>query len=306
MRTLIALLVFVAATLTMQASAQEAGGRSNVVVWEHPGADPYAASDDEAVTKLPGALLAMNATLTAKDLQGIPESARAKLIAAVAASPQGQDVIYITADMTLGAMMWKPTDVVKLNVTLPELPIVFEKRDGMYLSARARVWRVEDGGHVYVLYLPDICRNWSVDVVKATPPPPPPELCAEIVVTGLRAGDELHTAVLARGTISPSACWARKEGNGEWTVWPEECSECSWDNAQAEILKHRGATTVVRQAGKVTVTTTELTVRVPFVLVTRGDFFPFCITRDGQPSHERYVESSDFVNRIYRMEPLVF
>lgn len=250
--------------------------------WTRWGMDPYASSDIEAIRKLPDALLAMN----------VPEPVRVLFLEAVEADPEG-DVMYLNPGDRYEAMMWTPGGDVRTDIVVGRHPV----RRGVVESAEARGWRVEYEGRAYVLVLPEICFNWAW---RSEPLPMPERVvvvptleCAEIAIADAQPGDRLSVAVLARGPLPPSECWAVGDGRGNWEDWPGECVECPWTYAQSLVHPAR---TQVRRSGRVTVASRGVVIRVP-ILVAERDFVALCMERQRRRSCTYVVEPSDFGGR---------
>lgn len=274
MRQLVlALLALLTVSVGGQASAQ------TETLWDGWGREPFATSPEEAIRRLPDALRLLN----------VPEAVRPLLEAAVAADPDGEEHYVVPGDRFVAMM--SEHDVVLPNVVVAKIPVKLpDGKTGVSRTANARKWEVTHEGRIYVLVLPEICNNWAWASREA---PVRQEECATVTYSDIKVGMTYHVAVLARGPLSPSVCWARKEGSGEWEVWPDECSDCVWEDAQASIQTHRQVSTQVRQSGKSVATATGVTLRVP-LSVARRDFIATCLEDDGKQSREKYVEPSDF------------
>lgn len=144
MKRFIALLALVLATFAGSALAEYR--------WEHFGADPYAATREEA----------MKDRAAAFKRAGLPDAVVEKLVKAT--EKPGERTRIVNGDkfdfqLTKGARVQK--DVV----------VAFKQRpDKMEDAAPAEKWQVTHDGKSYTLFLPEVCNNWSGVVVTATSP----------------------------------------------------------------------------------------------------------------------------------------
>ena len=117
------------------------------------------------------------------------------------------------------------------NVTVAKLPVLKapdgrqyrknKNKDTVFETVEALSWTFSYEGRTYVLYLPEVCFNWSWSVATT-----PPEPCATVAYT-VSPGDEVRFAVLAQRRLPPSACWQLCDGI-ECSMFPSPCDECDW------------------------------------------------------------------------------
>lgn len=255
--------LLVALTLFVVGWPALAQAQEHCTTWNNWGVDPYASSQDEAMEKLPQALQALN----------IPEPVRARLLEAVRANPQGTRE-YLNPGDRLEAMMWSPGGDTRGCVVVGEHPV----RPGVVESARTREWRVTYEGQVYVLILPDICKNWAWRIEPSPREVTSEEECTTVQVA-VHEGDTLAPAVFTGGTLPPSRCWAFKQ-SGDWEAWPGGCDQCiQWAPALARVPE---ADRNVRMPGLVRVARTgTVWVRIPRQVENDGYHVAFVLIRDG-------------------------
>lgn len=186
--------------------------------WRNWGAAPYAATDSDAFSRLPEALVAL----------GIPEELHGEFIQLVQENPDGLAEMRITADHDLIAMMSGESDrPVMCNPTVADIPV--NQSGSIVQAARARVWTIEYEGEVFTLVLPEICRNWAwlVEPAQVIQQAAPQEECAMILYPAEYAAEVRHFLWSRTGSAEYSSCYALIQGDEQiLTNPPSPCTDC--------------------------------------------------------------------------------
>lgn len=153
---------FIAVTLAL-AFATLANSAHAEFRWERFGADPYAASRNEAMQTRESAFRAMD----------LPESVITELLRV---TEKPGEKVRITMGNRFSAQVSKGGVVHRNVVVAWSLPV-----RGMEYAAPAEKWQVSWEGKTFTVILPEICFNWSANV-----PPPPlqkPAVAATVTCT---------------------------------------------------------------------------------------------------------------------------
>lgn len=168
MRTIVAMLALAIAASAHAAQAFNPNAPCTYVdnvEWKNWGGARYAASAEEALTdpKLDWYLKCSTA---------IPTDLKAKVKEAIRAKPKGEQMAYLTPDMTLLEMASGPdrshsTQHLMRNVKVARIQVAL----GIVRAAETPIWSVKDAdGKTYVVGDPFLCGNLSV--IRIIPAPP--------------------------------------------------------------------------------------------------------------------------------------
>jgi hypothetical protein len=104
-------------------------------------------------------------------------------------------------------------------------------------ASKGEQWSVTVGNRTYVLTRPDICNNWSLDIIDRPAPPPlaliPPaeDGCLHHLIQ-VPYQDTLHQALYARRLLPPSSCKGFKLEHGHGKI--HNCDVCTFDASVAD------------------------------------------------------------------------
>lgn len=187
--------------------------------WAGWGLDPYASSEEEALTdaKLDRALAdAVNAGC-------FTATVAAKIKEAVRAHPDGTSAGGTPAILPPGYRL----DMMETGSHGPMFNVTVGRRvigRGQVRAVEAKVWAVSDGNRVYMWFLPGPCNNWSLLTLWAARPIEPD--CEEVLIPG-KPGDSITASrYFSDGAVAPSVCdaWMRP-GESTWRVPPTRCPQ---------------------------------------------------------------------------------
>jgi hypothetical protein len=200
--------------------------QEQTTTWSKWGAAPFASSQPEACKKASAAIDGFKWPQPVKE--------HFKEVAC-----KGGETAWLTPGTQLD-QMWSggPKPHVMNGIAVADLPVLKSPDGRSYHkgavaeSAKALAWSWAYEGRTYVLYLPEVCFNWSwafgpTPAPPAIPPPAlPVEKCVEISFNA-PPGKVRWGVASANGPLPPSVCNAQKQGDGPWTAWTGQCDECT-------------------------------------------------------------------------------
>lgn len=269
LKRIILLLAATWATLALSAVAHA------TTVWENPGAAPFAASFEEARTKMEQA-----SPLTDSFFEGVPEEVRKEVLARMSRGTASSEwsMVHVDPDdnrvangKNIGAferMMSGPdkrhsTPWVMTEVEIPCIPV--PKDPDRCQAMKAWHTAIEHDGVMWHFYVPLDCSNVAFrrDAAKEAPPP---QVCAELHVPNALRDDRVTFGIRSDEKFPPG-CWAFKEGAGEWQAMPL-CFNCF-------VMTDNG-----------------FTIRVPLAVIKHE--VTVCVYRNQKPSCMKVIEPSDW------------
>lgn len=257
MKKYIALTALLLSGVAGQAFAQSQASVSDcsapAFTWQRLGGDPFAASEAEAMRKLPEALAHAVAAGC------MPQSIADNFATQVKENPRGAEVTIVPGAKL--AFMESGKHPI-MNVTVGTT--VVSAGTGLVVAITARAWRARDEatGITYQWMMPYVCFNWSLTVtppeepVAPPPPPPPPENdCVVNNYAVARRTDGYGHIAGIRVDVDDECTAYRLPGETAWIRVNDDCEEdCFRDERTLAIAREKVGNVDITFSMKVPVT----------------------------------------------------
>lgn len=224
--------------------------------WKRFGADPYATSRAEA----------MRTRESAFHKLGLPAPVVGLFMKAT--EKPGEKTLITVGDR-LSAMLSKGGVVHKNVIVDFGSPVPH-----MQYAVPAEKWQVSWEGKIYVVFLPEICGNWSVAAPALEP-------CATVEYV-VKSGDEVRFAVLTQERLPASACWQLCDGTN-CSAPPSPCDNCDWIGPKSVIP----AGFEPLHTGRYVAHSAKQTLRFPREVM--NEYIALCATRGGLGESDSWI-----------------